>query len=395
MPTLISFTNWVLHEAKKDGVQRIYFLARDAYYPYLIAKHIAEKEKTTIEIRYLEGSRFAWRMAEFGLPDSSPVDKICIGGVKVTLRSILKRGGLSDTEVIEIARLLHSEDSLDHTLCYKETQQYRKKLEDCKPLLELIRKHGEEALENVKGYFRQEGLYEDVTIAICDSGWVGSLQDTLSHLIGRSIEGYYFGLYELPKNVVAGKYHTYYFRPYLDICRKAGFSNCLFECVCSSPKGMTVGYQKEADDYRPLYETKENQNAKVLKEQEVLLQNELKQLGHLPQLSVEEVQKRLNRLMSMPTKEESAYYGMWLFSDDVVNNAFQTLSEKLSKEEQKNLNPFRRLSIMKGLRKGSLKDSAWPEGSVLLSTNSPRKGLNDIRNYKKWVYLRKRLKRRG
>lgn len=397
VPTLTSFTNWALQKARGNGVKRLYFLARDAYYPYLIANHIQRKEKLDVEIRYLEGSRYAFRMAEFGMPDSDPIEKICIGGVHVTLRSILRRGGLTDAEISEVARVLQKESELDKTLCYEETVQYKTVLKNCDTLLRYIRKHGEEALLVTKEYLRQEGFMDDVPIAICDSGWVGSLQETLSHLSGRRMDGYYFGLYELPKGVDANRYHTFYFRPYLDIKRKAGFSNCLFECVCSSEKGMTIGYQQsgETGQIYPVYETKWNQNAEALKEQEALLRRELKHLGFLPELDAKEVEKILYRFMSFPTKEESKIYGKRLFSDDVLNHQFQTLSEELTAEEQKNLHPFRRLLIMKGLQKGKIKDSAWPEGSVSISTSNPRQGLRDIRNYKKWIYLRKRMKRRG
>lgn len=396
VPTLTSFTNWVLHEAEVSGIKRIYFLARDAYYPYLIAKHIKKTTGTSLDIRYLEGSRYAWRMAEFGLPDSDPrrpIDKICIGGVKVTLRSILKRGGLTEEEILDVAETLGKTSELERPLCYEDTVRYKEQLKKCEKLLAYIRMHGEQAYETTLGYLRQEGVCDDIPTAICDSGWVGSLQETLTNLTGRKLSGYYFGLYELPKGVDVASYHTYYFRPYLDINRKAGFSNCLFECVCSSEKGMTLGYQRDSI-YKPVYETKENQNAKVLREQEALLVDALKHYGFLPKLSPKEVEKLINRFMSMPTREESELYGKRLFSDDVVNNSFQTLAETLTEEEQKNLKPFRRLLVMKGLREGKLKDSAWPEGSVLISTEKPAKGLKDIRNYKKWVYLRKSMKRR-
>ena len=97
-------------------------------------------------------------------------------------------------------------------------------LRKCNYLLECIATHSKEAYDTTITYFQQEGLFETCKYAIVDSGWTGSLQVTLNHLLDsaeqtkkRNIEGFYFGLYELPKQVEENAYHTFYFAPYKDI----------------------------------------------------------------------------------------------------------------------------------------------------------------------------------
>lgn len=368
----------------------------------LIAGKIAEQEGLPIECRYLEGSRYAWRMAEFFLPGSDPIAKICIGGIHVTLRKILKRGGLSDGEAVEVAELLCMADRLDEQLTYADTIALKPKLSDCRELRVLIGAHAKEAYENTVGYLAQEGLTEGEPFGIVDSGWVGSMQQTLCRLIrsatGRKLDmrGFYFGLYELPKGVEESAYHTFYFSPYRDIERKVSFSNCLFEAVCSAAEGMTVGYRKNGQKIEAVYESGANPNRERILENEALLKQLLASAGRAEELVLpqKEMEKRLRRLMGRPTKAEALCYGSYLFSDDVSAGSLQKVAADLGEDEIRNLHVLRRFLIMKGIRKKNLKDSAWPEGSAVNSGRHVRYHLWQIRWYKRLIYIRKRLKNR-
>ena len=81
-------------------------------------------------------------------------------------------------------------------------------LKDCLkkiPLLfHYIDSHSKEAYGTAIGYLTQEGLLEPVSYALVDSGWIGTIQQSIEHLLrqkqpDRKLEGYYFGLYEIPK----------------------------------------------------------------------------------------------------------------------------------------------------------------------------------------------------
>lgn len=369
-----------------------------------IAKKIVQQEKLSIECRYLEGSRYAWRMAEFSLPESNPIEKICVGGVHVTLRKILKRGGLSDAEAVDVATLLKMDGELDEQLTYADTVALKSKLDACNELKRFIRKHAENAYTNTVNYLIQEGLTDGVPFGIVDSGWVGSLQQTLGRLVAsvtgagmeNIIQGFYFGLYELPVGVEERAYHTFYFSPYRDIERKVRFSNCLFEAVCSAADGMTVGYRWDGKKTIAVYESETNPNREHILENNSLLEQLLATVDRVEEfaLSREEAVKRLERLMSSPTKEEAACYGSYLFSDDVSASSLQKVAADLDEDEVRNLHILRRLLIMKGILKKNLKDSAWPEGSVVNSGRHIRYHLWQIRWYKRMVYIRKRMKSR-
>lgn len=370
LPTLTAFTEWTLTSARKAGIQRLYFLARDAFFPYLIAQRLQNNiEPPLPEIRYLEGSRYSFRMAEFALPDTTDrdiIDKLCVGGIDVTLRKIFRRGGLTDEEIKNLALKLGQSRQLDRVMTYRQTQAIKAPLLEGGSFVKLVRSHSSYCLSLTQEYLRQEGLQDDIPFAIVDSGWVGSIQQTLSHLLHREVEGYYFGLYELPGNVRADQYHTFAFAPWRDVGIKTRFSNCLFEAVCSSPKGMTVGYQRSADGrIAPVYEKDENPNAdRVQANADVIRKAQTSSGGDL---------QPLLRLMSHPTETEAALYGNYLFSDDVNSNTLQEVAS------------------------GSLSNSAWPEGLAVRTKKGfgQKACLAEVSMRKQLTYVRKKVMHRS
>ena len=66
-PVILEFTEWVLKKAQKEGKERLYFLARDAYPVFLTAEKLCAARGIKLDCRYLRVSRFALRTAEYHL----------------------------------------------------------------------------------------------------------------------------------------------------------------------------------------------------------------------------------------------------------------------------------------------------------------------------------------
>lgn len=401
-PAAMEFAAWILDQSVKDGTERLYFLARDGYQIWLAAKTTAEKKRIPVECRYLEGSRFAWRLPQYGLLGDRAIDMICTGGIDVTLRKILRRGGLDEAETVKTAEELGLENDLDRKLTYSETTGLSAALKKSATLRRCIKSRSEEARENALGYFRQEGLFDNVRYAVADSGWTGSIQQTLGELldiekpgISKELRGYYFGLYQLPEGADKERYSAFYFEPYKDIGRKARFSNCLFEAVFSEPRGMTLGYEKRDGRFVPVRETEYNPNRERIEKNIDTLKNMLACEDFTEKHSVKktgEAMKRMERLMSRPGKEEAEIMGSYLFSDDVHGTHLQKAARDLTEDEIKAHHPLRRLLLMKGIVKGELADSAWIEGSVAKYGKHTAWHLLNARIYKYIIYIRKRIR---
>lgn len=404
-PVLVSFIDWVLMEAVRTQKKRLYFLARDGYQMYVAARHICRERGLDLECRYLEGSRYAWRIPQFAVEGDSCIDKICLGGIDVNFKKIMRRAGLTEEEGKRIAGELGWIDQYDRILSYQEVVKLKEPLRNHQNFMALVFSHSRDTYENTIGYLEQEGLLEDVPYALVDSGWVGTLQETLQQLLqsagyAKKLEGFYFGLYETPRSQNKGIYHGFYFSPEQGLKRKVYFSNCLFESVFSAPYGMTMGYCKRGERFEPVYASERNLNHEQLSRNTVLLEKYLEEYTKCEEQYAKNSAKRtlqcmyqlLKRFMGKPTEAEVLAYGNNLFSDDVTEEFVQQVAVELSEEEIRNQFFLRKILIMLGIRKGEIRESAWLEGSIVRSRKKVGVCLLHTAWYKYVLYIRKRLK---
>ena len=230
---------------------------------------------------------------------------------------------------------------------------------------------------NTMGYIKQEGLLENLYIAIVDSGWSGSMQRSLRQLMEREgycgdIVGFYFGLFNAPKEKKDGEYESFYFNVFNNMKNKLYFDNTLFECMLSAPHGMTVGFSFKDGKYEPIF--KENMNEDrldficeqitgVMKYAEQKVKT-LKQ-GYVWTKSVDKVYKILKRAMIFPTKDETEAYCKFEFCDDVSEAIPRTLIQKNMLLMLKNYMLIPKV-IAKLLHKDDLPidDVFWPYGTI-------------------------------
>lgn len=410
-PTLLSFVEWVLTEAEKAGQKRLYFLARDGYSMYLAAKYLCENKGIDIDCRYLKVSRYVLRCAEYHLIGKACLDRICIGGIDVTFEKIMKRAILTDEEAIDIAKRCQFVDRYTDILNYQEIQSLKEVLKGIPEFFEYVDKHSKEAYPDVIGYLKQEGLLDLLPYAIVDSGWIGTQQHSMERLLQSAVSekeqitlfGYYFGLYETPKEIDRGRYRGFYFEPESHIRRKVHFANSLFEAVFSAPEGTTVGYRKVEDRYVPIENKRGNPNAKVIERQISLLLNYLKKyVNHAKDISIQKarnsevvVQNLLSQLMSAPKSFEVESFGEYLFCDDIVEQKqMQEVAATLSTNDIRNQHFFNKALIMAGIRKEAIHESAWIEGSIVRNGEKIQTNLYHAVLYKYFIYIRKALSRK-
>ena len=161
------------------------------------------------------------------------------------------------------------------------------------------------------------------------SGWIGTIQQSIEHLLrqkqpDRKLEGYYFGLYEIPEGERKENYHSFYFTPWGEIKRKVHFSNSLFEAVFSAPEGMT--------------DSRENLNRERISRYICWLEEFLQEKKQsLPQADSGYVEELLSPFMGNPTQFEAEAYGSLLFSDDVREDDNQKVSADFSEQGEKPL----------------------------------------------------------
>lgn len=215
---------------------------------------------------------------------------------------------------------------------------------------------------------------------------------------GTDLEGYYWGLYELPEDVDPKKYHCYYFSPGERIREKVYFSNSLFETIFSAPHGMTMGYCKMADGYAPVYaEISEQQYHFMKKVEGHMLRYTEKMLPNIhseADLLCENDRKTIFRLlrifMGEPTEAEAEQFGCHRFSDDVLDDGNRQIAEVMTEEELTSNHIWNKIKAMCGLEDKYIRESAWYEGSAVRNGQHVKRHLHRYAAYKYLLYLRKK-----
>lgn len=401
-PAIIAFTTWVIDEAVKREKNRIYFLSRDGYQMYIAAKKITAYRKLDIECKYLHVSRYSMKIPTYHRNIDKSIDSICTGGIDVTLDKILRRAAITDKERQNVVDELSLSDIRDVTLNYQQIIRLRERLKKSKLLRIYIEKHSLEAYQPAIDYLRQEGLCKDDKYMLVDSGWVGTLQQSIETMVHSicpdiRIEGCYFGMYEIPVNEMSDKYHCFYFGNKWGLWRKIHFSNSLFETVISSDEGMTIGYRYNNGRVECIQSLPNVNGDMHIRSTDALtnLIDRYMNCVNTPQISLDLVRKVLSKLMSEPMRLEIAAYADKLFSDDVTDKDSACVAGKLSEKDIHNQRLIKKICIVKGLIKETIHESAWLEGSAArLYINKPHRAIKEyrhIRMYKCFVYARKQI----
>ena len=400
-PTIVSYVAWVIEQAVSSGKKRLYFLARDGWLMLFVAKQLVKSRGIDIELRYLKVSRYSLRMAEYMILGKKCLDTVCVGGIDISFRKIMMRAALTEEEIITIAKAIDYEDKLDLSLNYTQIQEIKKKLAAVDLFFQYVYHHAKECYKSTVGYLRQEGLLDDVPYSIVDSGWIGTTQMSLEHLLSnesggeKTIDGYYFGVYEIPKDTKKDRYHGYYIRPGRDIQRKTRFSVCLFESVFSSPEGMTYGYEKSdrMGQYVPIESGPDNPNKEIMLRNKKLIEIYLRAYIESSDFNggncAKQIEDLLNLCMGNPTGPEAKMLGELKFCDDVLELQMQNVAAEWDENEIERQRFLNKVLIKLDIKEGELHESGWPEGSIV--NLGQRSGIRQEHLYKYFMYLRKAL----
>ena len=373
-PALGAFTRWLLQSSIRDGIRRLYFLARDGYFFYRAAQFCCSYFHLPLECKYLFCSRYALRLPLFHRNLDQALDYICRSGLSVTIHTVLKRAGLSHAEIAQMRSLLQIDDT--HHLSNLELAQLKRSLRHCDRFLEWMNAHSKQAFSYMEGYLLQQDIGNTPFDAIVDSGWTGTMQRSMQEAletIGLStqLRGYYWGLYELPHKAQPTAYQCYYFAPKGNLQQKVYFNNCLFEAVFSAPHGMTVGYRKEGTSYLPKLATIPQVNQTFLQECESIFREYIRLLAMGSYLKTEDRfdRKTLYQLfklfMCTPTPQEADCFGSLLFSDDVLEGMERPLATPLTQTELNTNHLWTRVWNKLSPTANFLQESGWYEASAL------------------------------
>ena len=439
-PLMTAFTVWVLREAEARGIKRLYFLSRDGYLPYRTAIRLVKSCKLDIECRYLYCSRYSLRVPMYSENVDEALSHVTRGGIDVTFRKILMRSGFRAEDIPKM-QAAFPDLALDEVIPYSGLKKVSARLAGSSAYKDLLKERSEEAWEPLCAYFRQEGLLEGIgacdrskeksdrvsarygslgkseragtcdenaeKIGIVDSGWTGTTQKSIAEIrrrcgINDPAEGFYFGLFEIPKGSDPERYHSFYFGPKTKLFNKVFFSNSLFEALVRADHGTVSGYRKVKTfgkdgevrySMEPILEPcRMNGIAEKLDQYICKYINEITDREHpgarkIPAefdgILTPELTGRLKKFMWNPDPDEAEYFGSLPFSDDLLDETEREVAPVFPGRYLKENHFVNRLLTSLGIRKGTVHESAWFEATCVRSAE--RTGSSDHARSNGWT----------
>lgn len=251
-PAYIPYVFFLLKEAKKRGLKRLYFLSRDSYILMKMAEvlHDAYPE---IELRYLFVSRkslllpYLDEMSVEQYLDVQDHHTVYRKNVNALLSAFETNREEQEKEFgvtfdySTITNKQQEKDFLDKIL--GSNSRYRSDLQE----------RASKRRDLLLAYFRQEGLFDGIPSAMVDVGWLGTsrlmINSILKHSGARPVEFFYYGI---RGDVLPSKYGIYstFFRPNQLSTELTALVENYFS---ASPYPSTLGYEMSNQKISPTF----------------------------------------------------------------------------------------------------------------------------------------------
>lgn len=245
-PPLIVFVLWLLQRAWADGVDRLFFLARDGQILLRIAEQLAPRLGVEMELHYLHASRQSWFLPSLLTFETARFDWLLRVSRSLTVEQMLLAAGLAKEEMgVALPGGISAEATAIESGSWTNTG--RALLED-HSFQEFLMHVAGSRRQVVRSYFEQSGLCSEKNCALVDLGWSGSIQRMGQAILGTdALPAYYFGLRSEQTPPGALAYLGPQFQPRLEQIVQ------LVEGFCFADHPSVLGFDDENGSIRPRF----------------------------------------------------------------------------------------------------------------------------------------------
>jgi predicted HAD superfamily hydrolase len=239
-PFVTGYALWLLHEAQRRGIEKLFFLARDMQIVHEVTSYLAKMKGVSVQCIYVHASRSSWQPAGYSGPN------------EFELFWLTDHLGTMQPDLI-LGRLL-SPDAVERTCAIMGSSELQARnwtsgeigaLLESEPVRSAVDEATQEARRLLLAYLAQCGYTPTRECALVDSGWRGSLQKSLAKAYqlqktGYDICGFYIGLRHVFSTEPGCK-----LIPYLPdkVLERSGYSLIsLIESMLLADHGTTVAF---------------------------------------------------------------------------------------------------------------------------------------------------------
>lgn len=242
----LPYVIYVLREARRMGIRKLYFLSRDSYVLMKAAQALT-KEAEGLELHYLFVSRRSLLLPYLYGEDEKAYLAASDHNTIIRIDTIDKRLRHLGTSREELREKYGIEFNYTKANNLNDQEDFLKKIfhSDFTPLLQ---QRAEEQEHLLVEYFRQEGLLNGEKCAAVDVGWLGTSRLMMNHVLRRQgakdLHFFYYGVRRDVFPPSAGRYSTYFQAEEISTETTA----LLEHYYSASPYPSTLAYQRKAQD---------------------------------------------------------------------------------------------------------------------------------------------------
>jgi HAD superfamily hydrolase (TIGR01549 family) len=261
-PLLTSFVLWVLNHGQKQGLTRLYFVARDGQILLKIAGELAQSLATP-ELLYLYGSRQAWYLPSVVEVNRDDLSFFLLIGQSLAPRHNLEKVNLTPEEIEDTLECYgFPRATWDEQLDEQSVERFWRVIADPE-VAPLVLKNAHKAREVALNYFSQGGLLKDNKWALVDVGWTLRTQTSLKKILETGGQnhtlGYYLGITKHRFSAIDyGRCHSFFLEEFEQETTSSGakyiFQNKGFidQVFTMANHGSTYGYVRDGEKIVPL-----------------------------------------------------------------------------------------------------------------------------------------------
>lgn len=253
-PILFPYIYWLLDQAQKRGIERLYFIARDGYILKLIADLIIKENNLPIKTKYIYGSRKAWRISALNLDD----DELYRQFIQFTMyepKKVNQAFGLTKEEFLSILpKNLHNYST------HKPDNRLAEYLYENKDVLKFAIEKNRAQKNCVINYLKNTIDCTDDKFAFVDLDGSGLTQNCLARLMNnfydKKIKSFYYAVTPACcRSLNLEKYYYY--------TLKRGNMGNMLELLTRAPHGQTLKYANQDKNFEPILEQIDVENFKA------------------------------------------------------------------------------------------------------------------------------------
>jgi predicted HAD superfamily hydrolase len=348
-PVLFGFTLWTLLEAKRRGINRLYYISRDGQILLKIAQIINNTLELGIECRYFYGSRQAFHLPATRVEDIRNLDWVYDNTSFLSVDSIFARVDLNPEIVSdELINAGFERQNWNQNLGEQDRIRLRETLTGSAAFESHVIEKAADARKTLIAYLKQEGIDKNSKIAFVDIGWNGRLQRSLSRVMASAglrpeggLTGLYFGLRQRLRAFDDDTMLAYYYDFDNGLTRYNDVA--ILEKFVEATHGSVTKYKFENGNVVPVLKEIKNQaalNWGLELQQKATVDFTTIVCSYLNKLDTKELNDPenwvqlseilLSDFCKSPTKPESIVFGSLTISEDQNHSKVYKLAKPLS-----------------------------------------------------------------